>query len=187
MRFINYLGQLFFFPHLLLYLLSGEKNVINADLKANSSKHLNNKISNFNELTYKLLVDRYFRTLFYFRLNNISSKILRIFYPSYPSFIIDVYSNIKGGVKLAHPYATIINAKTIGSSLYINHLVTIGEKDGKKPVIGNNVEIHANASVIGGITIGDNVIIGAGAVVVKDVPSNAVVAGNPAKIIKIRN
>ncbi|WP_282035627.1 hypothetical protein [Saccharicrinis aurantiacus] len=187
MRFINYLGQLFFFPHLLLYLPAVKKNINSPNLNANSSKHLNNKISKFNELIYKLLVDRYFRTFFYFHLNNISSKILRIFYPSYPSFIIGDFSNIKGGVKLAHPNATIINTETIGSSLYINHLVTIGEKNGKKPVIGNNVEIHANASVIGGITIGDNVIIGAGAVVVWDVPDNAVVAGNPAKIIKIRN
>ena len=44
--------------------------------------------------------------------------------------------------------------------------------------------IGANAVVIGNVTIGDNVFIGAGAVVVKDVPSNCVVAGNPAKIVK---
>lgn len=53
-----------------------------------------------------------------------------------------------------------------------------------KPVIGDNVKICANAIVIGGITIGDNVTIGAGSVVTKSVPSDCVVAGNPARIIR---
>lgn len=60
----------------------------------------------------------------------------------------------------------------------------MGEKNGKKPVIGNNVQLHAGAMVIGGITVGDNAVVGAGAVVVKDVPPNCVAVGNPAKIIR---
>jgi acetyltransferase-like isoleucine patch superfamily enzyme len=44
--------------------------------------------------------------------------------------------------------------------------------------------IGSNATILGGIIIGKNALIGAGAVVVKDVPDDAVVAGNPAKIIK---
>lgn len=50
--------------------------------------------------------------------------------------------------------------------------------------IGNNVSLGANVTIVGHVHIGDNVVVGAGAVVVKDVPSNCVVAGNPAKIIK---
>jgi acetyltransferase-like isoleucine patch superfamily enzyme len=50
--------------------------------------------------------------------------------------------------------------------------------------IGNNVSIGSNATILGGITICDNVIIGAGAVVTKDVPSSEIVAGNPAKILR---
>jgi serine O-acetyltransferase len=53
------------------------------------------------------------------------------------------------------------------------------------PTIGDNVTIYANSVIIGGIKIGDNAIIGAGAVVVKDVPPKAVVAGNPAIILKL--
>lgn len=51
-------------------------------------------------------------------------------------------------------------------------------------IIGDNVWIGGSATILPGVTIGDNVVIGAGAVVTKDVPSNVVVGGNPAKIIK---
>lgn len=54
-----------------------------------------------------------------------------------------------------------------------------------KPVkIGNDVWIGGKAVICPGITIGDNVVVGAGAVVTKDVPSNCIVGGNPAKIIR---
>ncbi len=50
--------------------------------------------------------------------------------------------------------------------------------------IGDNVWIGGSATIIPGVTIGNNVVIAAGAVVTKDVPDNVVVAGNPARIIK---
>ena len=52
-------------------------------------------------------------------------------------------------------------------------------------VIGENVWIGANATILPGVAIGDNAIIAAGAVVTKHVPENAVVAGVPAKVIKM--
>lgn len=52
------------------------------------------------------------------------------------------------------------------------------------PIIGDYVVIGAHAIIIGPIMVGDHAVIGAGAVVIKDVPPYAVVAGNPAKIIK---
>ncbi|MCD8372573.1 MAG: sugar O-acetyltransferase [Clostridia bacterium] len=51
-------------------------------------------------------------------------------------------------------------------------------------ILGKNVWIGAHATILGGVTIGDNAVIAAGAVVTKDVPENAVAAGVPAKIIK---
>ena len=50
--------------------------------------------------------------------------------------------------------------------------------------IGNNVWIGAHATILAGVTIGDNAVVAAGAVVTKDVPANVVVGGVPAKIIK---
>lgn len=55
-----------------------------------------------------------------------------------------------------------------------------------KPIhIGNNVWFGANVTVLPGITVGDNAIVGAGSVVTKDVPANAIVAGNPARLIRM--
>ncbi|MCI1857572.1 MAG: sugar O-acetyltransferase [Sporolactobacillus sp.] len=51
-------------------------------------------------------------------------------------------------------------------------------------VIGNNVWIGANASVLPGVTIGANVVIGAGSVVTKDIPANCVAVGNPCRVLR---
>jgi acetyltransferase-like isoleucine patch superfamily enzyme len=58
----------------------------------------------------------------------------------------------------------------------------------KRPiVIGNDIWIASNSIILDGVHIGDGAIIGAGSVVTKDVPSMAIVVGNPAKLIRYRN
>ncbi|WP_299226427.1 serine acetyltransferase [uncultured Psychroserpens sp.] len=94
---------------------------------------------------------------------------------------------VDGGLMCYHPFASVINAKSIGKNFEFRNGLTIGNKSNdnrKLPTIGNDVVVGANVVIIGDITIGDNVIIGAGSVVVKDVPSNTIIAGNPAKIIQ---
>lgn len=76
----------------------------------------------------------------------------------------------------------------IGRNCSILPMVVIG-KNHPGPChieIGDNCLINIGATIIGPITIGNNVTIGAGSVVTKDVPDNAVVAGVPAKVIKIK-
>ncbi len=51
-------------------------------------------------------------------------------------------------------------------------------------VVGNNVWFGAGVQVMPGVTIGDNVVIGGGSVVVKDIPSNSVAVGNPCRVIR---
>ena len=173
-----------FFPHLVLFFFSKKRDVIIADLYSRSEEKPQQFSSILSDLAVRLFNDRYFRTLFYFRESGFFAKFLRIFYPREKYFIIDINTKLGKGVQLAHPYSTILNAERIGDNLYINHLVTVGEKDRRRPVIGNDVQLHANCCIIGGVKIGDRAIIGAGAVVVKDVPSDCFAVGNPARIIK---
>lgn len=90
---------------------------------------------------------------------------------------------------LSHFGPIIINqGAKLGNGCIIMQGVTIGaiyngEKTGI-PVIGDNLMVGANAVIIGDIQIGDWVRIGAGSIVTKSIPDYAVVAGNPAKIIK---
>lgn len=75
----------------------------------------------------------------------------------------------------------------IGENCVIGQHVTIGGGNNRYPgvpKIGNNVHMSHGAIVFGGITIGNNVTIGANAVVTKPVPDNAIVAGVPAKILR---
>ena len=79
----------------------------------------------------------------------------------------------------------MITAEKIGENFWINQQVTLGYKDNTRaPIIGDNVMVTCGAKVLGPIAIGNNVVVGANAVVVKDVEDNVVVGGIPAKIIK---
>lgn len=88
---------------------------------------------------------------------------------------------------IAHPFSTVLNAQSIGRNFRCIHCTTLGKKDNARPIIGNNVTLGCNVCIIGAVHIGNNVTIGAGSVVVKDIPDNCIVAGNPAHIIRYIN
>ena len=83
----------------------------------------------------------------------------------------------------------VIHSRAIigeGTEIYQN--VTIGGRNGRgHPVIGKNVFIGAGACILGGITIGDDAVIGANSTVIEDVPKGGIVVGNKAKLIKCKN
>ena len=90
-----------------------------------------------------------------------------------------------------HGLGCVINGKTvIGRNCNVFQNVTIGSRwkdgecQGESPVIGDNVLIGAGAVILGDIKVGNNVRIGANAVVIKDVPDNCTVVGNPASIYR---
>ncbi|QRM90931.1 serine acetyltransferase [Lacinutrix sp. WUR7] len=124
--------------------------------------------------------------IFFWRINKLKYRWRGLFLESIPCKIFR-NTKIAGGMLCYHPFATVINAKSIGTNFQFRNSLTIGNKGNDNsllPTIGNNVTVGANVVIIGDITVGSNVIIGAGAVVVKDVPSNCVIAGNPAQIIR---
>lgn len=96
-------------------------------------------------------------------------------------------ADIGPGFRIAHSVGIVLGPKVkAGSNFELFQNVTVGGRDREingriKPSIGDNVTIFTGAVVLGPIEIGDNVSVGANAVVTKDVISNVVVAGAPAK------
>jgi len=132
-----------------------------------------------------------FRNLFYYRIareERITSRVLlelaKLFFR--PMDTLYIYTpTIGSGLFIQHGFSTIISAKSIGQNCWINQQVTIGYSNlTDTPTIGDCVRITAGAQVFGNIIIGNNSIIGANAVVFKDVPPNCTVVGVPAYIVR---
>ncbi len=95
-------------------------------------------------------------------------------------------AKIGKGLRIFHFGCIVINPETVmGDNCTLRHDVTIGNRNDihDVPIIGNNVEFGVGCKVLGDIKIGDNVIIGANAVVLCDVPDNSIAVGIPAKVI----
>jgi serine acetyltransferase len=96
--------------------------------------------------------------------------------------------HFRNGLLIIHPYNVIIHPDAqLGSNVTIYHNVTVatiwsGKKKGT-PKIEDGVVVYPHSILLGNITIGKNSIVGAGSVVIKDVPPGSIVAGNPARII----
>jgi serine O-acetyltransferase len=103
----------------------------------------------------------------------------------------DIHPGAKVGKGFFIDHATgvvIGETSEIGDNVCIFQGVTLGgvstHKGKRHPTLANNVVVGANATILGNIHIGDNVKIGAGSVVVKDVPPNSTVVGVPGKVVK---
>lgn len=180
-----------YLPHILFYLYkSSLKKIINLDLNRRNDKS-ELKLNHTLLFLYYIHTDRYFRNLFYHRIGPVMALLIGWWRPGDRYFVISKTTTIGGGAYFAHPFATEINAKSIGKNFSCRHLTTIGNKrDGdndNRPVIGDNVTLGVNVTIIGGVIIGNNVTIGAGSVVVKDIPDNCVAVGNPCRVIKSIN
>ena len=99
---------------------------------------------------------------------------------------------VGSGCKILHPgFRRIGSYVKIGKNCTILPMVLIGKSnlnvETPEVILGDNCYIGTGVTIVGPIHIGDNVTIGAGAVVTKDVPDNAIVGGVPAKILKIKS
>lgn len=138
----------------------------------------------------RLLLDyREYRNLIQHRLRYLSGGgywkyiVAKILFPPMSTLYLNT-RNIGVPLYIQHGFSTVVAAKEIGKYCYINQQVTVGWTfEDEPPTIGNGVRITAGAKVLGKIKIDDNVIIGANAVVVKDIAEASIVGGVPAKII----
>ncbi len=118
------------------------------------------------------------------------AKVLLKMMKSFYGLEISEKCSIGPGLYLGHAFNITINPATvIGNNCNIHKGVTIGQENrGKRkgaPVIGNKVWIGVNATIVGKITIGDDVLIAPNSYVNRDIPSHSIVLGNPC-IIKNR-
>ena len=178
------ISMLFFWlylPHLALYafILRGAKSDVRR-IKQQISLGLGDGMA----FLYLIHHNRYYRSLFYYRIGPVWAMLIGWWRPGDKYFQISYTTKIGSSMLIAHPYATVLNAERIGDNFSCIHCTTLGETSKGRPIVGNNVSLGANVTIIGPVHIGNNVIIGAGSVVVKDVPDDCVVAGNPAKVIR---
>ena len=88
-------------------------------------------------------------------------------------------------LKIIHQVGVVIASQAhFGNNCTVFQNTTIGMKNGYAPTIGDNVTIYANSVIVGNVHIGNNAQIGAGSIVLKDVPANEIWAGNPARFVK---
>ena len=119
------------------------------------------------------------------------SKLLLNHYKFKFGICLSYRVKLGAGLYLPHFGGIVINDDCVlGDNLVISQGVTLGKTDRGKhkgsPVINNNVFIGPNSVVVGGIRIGNNVLIAPNSFVNFDVPANAVISGNPAKIISMQ-
>jgi serine O-acetyltransferase len=167
----------------LLYRLTDQRPVIDADVaRWSAAMYGGCSLSWLSRLPE-------FRSLVYYRLSRgnrlgrIAGAAVRRLWPGERTLFFAT-DTIGPGLFIQHGFATIIAAQSVGSNCWINQQVTIGFKqtggEFGAPILEDDVSIHAGAQVLGPITVGHSSVVGANAVVVKDVPPNSIAVGVPA-------
>jgi serine O-acetyltransferase len=140
--------------------------------------------------TFTVLVYRFGRWAYGVKIPVIRQILIALY------LFIDVFCVAVTGMKV-HPESEIgpgliihtfscvhVLVKRMGHSCTINQGVSLANVRGSgRPVIGNNCYFGAGCKVMGGVTLGDNVVVAANSLVISDVPSNCTVMGVPARII----
>lgn len=129
---------------------------------------------------------RIYRFLWVHHFEFISKVIYKLVYLIF-GCTIPPTTQLGDGVNVGHPIGIVIHQNAIiGDNTMIYQNVTIGRRNGsleEAPKVGKNCILGAGCCILGDVIIGDNVKIGANAVIVKNVPSNVTVIGVPGRII----
>jgi serine O-acetyltransferase len=134
------------------------------------------------------------------RMPRVVRKLLRVF-ATLTSVWVDVVTNIElpagadigPGLYIPHTgYIVLASGVRLGRNCTLAHGVTIGHGGGGAadlgacPVVGDRVYVGPGSAVIGPVTVGDDALIGVGAIVTRSVPPRGVAVGNPARVISLK-
>lgn len=148
---------------------------------------------------FKLLFYPNLRYLYYLRkAQNIKNRLIRAPFELLRKHLsrrlgtnILPQTKIAPGLRLIHPTGITVSIESkLGKNINLYKGCTIGWAEGKHrgaPTLGNNVQVGINSTVVGGITIGDDVLIAPNTFINTDVDSHNIVIGNPAKVISKQN
>lgn len=161
--------------------------IIYSDLCFYSERSISSKIKTF-------FLKASFHLLFWYRISNKITNTKLSFINIFIKYLCQILysseispnSQIGENLMLPHPLGIIIGDNVvIGDNVTIFQQVTLGAKGNNEnkeyPVIENNVKIFIKSSIIGNVLIGENSIIGAHALVTKNIEKNSIYAGIPAK------
>lgn len=136
-----------YIPHLII----GRANrLVISDIRV-LSEQISVKLPVIIQLLYHLHNNRYFRTIFYHRLGPVKSMLIQWYRPGDRYFSISSTTKIEESMWIAHPYATILNAESIGRNFRCIHCTTLGATSKGRPILGDNVSLGANVTIIGNV------------------------------------
>lgn len=149
------------------------------DLLLDKKRYSNGKIPKFQKIYRKVQCSKGLMKIIY--------KILFKYYKERNHIELSSNTKIGPGLYIGHAYSITINPyAVIGNNCNIHKGVTIGQENrgARKgtPTLGNNIWIGVNSTIVGKITIGDDVLIAPNTYVNCDVPSHSIVFGNPCQI-----
>lgn len=160
----------------------------NVEIRDDISHYKSRKSIKYNlffTFVYLMLIFPEFRNIFYMRMGRFWRYLLFWFPPLSTLHIWTPSARIGGGLYIGHGWGTVTNAYRVGRNCVIGQNCTIGSRNFKEPVLEDNVKVWAHAVVLGDIVVEENSNIGAGAVVVKNVPKNSVVVPAKSSIIRM--
>ena len=145
-------------------------------------------------LLHHLAFNRSFKYTFWLRLRRTRFAPLRLFAALMHRHLRFKYGvrihadcEIGYGLYIGHPMGILVNhTARIGNNCNLSQFTTIGSNCERAAEIGDNVYIGPSVCIVEHVKIGHDATIGAGAVVVRDVPEGSTVAGNPAKVISMK-
>jgi len=177
-------------PHIALFLLSPTRDILYKDLDRFADAYDPHRPDTvFRRVIFFIKMMTFiqeYRNVFYFR-HKILGHLLAFLCP--PMRSLRIYAGTCGpGLFVHHGFGTMITAKEIGANFTVRQLATVGfaNNDMDCPKIGDNVTIGVGARVLGGVTIGDEVVVAANSLVIADVPPGVTVMGVPTKIVSRR-